>query len=486
MSKKPKTAITPTREEDFPAWYQEVIKAADMAENAPVRGCMNIKPYGYALWENIQQIFDVWLKDYGVQNASFPVLIPVSFLEKEAEHVEGFAKECAVVTHHRLEADPEKGGLRPAPSAELEEPYVVRPTSETIIGDAMSRWIQSYRDLPMKLNQWGSVMRWEMRTRMFLRTAEFFWHEGHNAFKDADGAKGDCLHVLDLYEKFFREYLAIPGIKGIKTADERFPGAVETYCIESLMQDGKALQAATTHDLGQNFAKSCEIKFQDKDSTEKFVHTTSWAFSSRIIGAMIMMHADDDGMIMPPRVAPYQIEILPIIRDDADTDRVMTYANDLKAKLKEMGLKAHLNDSDARTGDKIWGSVKKGVPLRVEIGGREVDDGTLTHVRRDIGRDSKTTCTMDEFTAGVSGILDDIHDQLYARSLARQDAQMVEISGVNALDEHFEKGGLGLVKIDAALLDSAEYDAVKKKHSLTTRCLPFDSDGAKALVAKAY
>jgi len=211
MSKKPKTAITPTREEDFPAWYQEVIKAADMAENAPVRGCMNIKPYGYALWENIQQIFDVWLKDYGVQNASFPVLIPVSFLEKEAEHVEGFAKECAVVTHHRLEADPEKGGLRPAPSAELEEPYVVRPTSETIIGDAMSRWIQSYRDLPMKLNQWGSVMRWEMRTRMFLRTAEFFWHVGHNAFKDADGAKGDCLHVLDLYEKFFREYLAIPG-----------------------------------------------------------------------------------------------------------------------------------------------------------------------------------------------------------------------------------------------------------------------------------
>lgn len=486
MGKKQKTAITPTRDEDFPAWYQEVIKAADMAENAPVRGCMNIKPYGYALWENIQNIFDGWLKDYGVQNASFPVLIPVSFLEKEAEHVEGFAKECAVVTHHRLEADTENGGLRPAPSAELDEPYVVRPTSETIIGEAMSRWVQSYRDLPLKLNQWGSVLRWEMRTRMFLRTAEFFWHEGHNAFKDHDGATDDCLHILDLYEKFFREYLAIPGIKGIKTADERFPGANETYCIESLMQDGKALQAATTHDLGQNFAKSCEIKYQDKDGTEKYVHTTSWAFSSRIIGAMIMMHADDDGMVMPPRVAPYAIEILPIVREAADEERIMDYAAKLKDTLKEQGIRASINDSDARAGDKIWGSIKKGVPLRVEIGGREVDEGTLTHVRRDLGRDSKTTCSMDEFISGVSAILDDIHDQLYARSLARQEASIVDAADIDALNAHFEKGGLGFVRMDKAVLDTKEFDMAKKKHSLTTRCLPFSDDRQKVLIAKAY
>lgn len=485
MSKKQKTAITPTRKDDFPAWYQEVIKAADMAENAPVRGCMNIKPYGYALWENIQNIFDGWLKEYGVQNASFPVLIPVSFLEKEAEHVDGFAKECAVVTHHRLEADTEGGGLRPAPSAELDEPYVVRPTSETIIGEAMSRWVQSYRDLPLKLNQWGSVLRWEMRTRMFLRTAEFFWHEGHNAFKDHEGATDDCLHILDLYEKFFKEYLAIPGIKGLKTKDETFPGADNTYCIESLMQDGKALQAATTHDLGQNFAKSCEIKYQDKDGTEKYVHTTSWAFSSRIIGAMIMMHADDDGMVMPPRVAPYQIEILPFIKDDADEARIMDYANDLKAKLKGLGLRASINDSDGRMGDKIWGSIKKGVPLRVEIGGREVDEGTLTHVRRDLGRDSKTTENVDDFIGGVDGILDDIHDQLYARSLERQDGHITDVSDLAGLDAHFAGGGLGFVRMDTTLLND-EYEVVKKKHSLTSRCLPFADDRQKVLIAKAY
>ncbi|MBU6234773.1 MAG: proline--tRNA ligase, partial [Alphaproteobacteria bacterium] len=301
--KKPQTAITPTRAEDFPQWYQSVIKAADLAENSAVRGCMTIKPYGFALWENMQRIFDVWLKDYGIQNCAFPLLIPVSFLAKEAEHVEGFAKECAVVTHHRLEANPDGPGLRPAPSAELEEPYVVRPTSETIIGDSMSRWVQSYRDLPLKLNQWCSVMRWEMRTRMFLRTSEFFWHEGHCAFADHEGAEKDCLTILDMYDRFFRDYLAIPGIKGIKTPEERFPGADETYCIETLMQDGKALQAATTHDLGQNFAKSCGIKFQDKEGKEALAHTTSWAFSSRIIGALIMVHGDDDGMIMPPRIA---------------------------------------------------------------------------------------------------------------------------------------------------------------------------------------
>jgi len=486
MSKKNKTAIIPTRAEDFPTWYQEVIKAADLAENAPVRGCMTIKPYGFALWENIQRIFDGWLKDYGIQNCAFPMLIPVEFLAKEAEHVEGFAKECAVVTHHRLEADPDKGGLRPAPEAKLEEPYVVRPTSETIIGDAMSRWIQSYRDLPMKLNQWGSVMRWEMRTRMFLRTSEFFWHEGHNAFENHEGAKGDCLHVLDLYKKFFEEYLAIPGIQGIKTADERFPGANETYCIESMMQDGKALQAATTHDLGTNFAKSFEIKYQDREGQEQYAHTTSWAFSSRIIGAMIMVHGDDDGMIMPPRIAPHQIVIVPIIRDDADSDKILNYANDLKAKLKEQGIRAHLDDSEARTPDKMWGAIKKGVPLRVEIGGREMEEGTLTHVRRDLGRDSKATCDLGEFLEGVGGILDDIHDAMYARALAFRDENSRELSSLADIENHFKGEGAGFVKIDAALLDNPEYARITKDLGLSSRCLPFEDDGKKAIIGKAY
>lgn len=484
--KKPQTAITPTRAEDFPLWYQAVIKATDMAENAPVRGCMTIKPYGFALWENMQRIFDVWLKDYGIQNCAFPLLIPVSFLAKEAEHVEGFAKECAVVTHHRLEADG-KGGLRPAPTAELEEPYVVRPTSETIIGDSMSRWVQSYRDLPLKLNQWCSVMRWEMRTRMFLRTSEFFWHEGHCAFHDHEGAKADCLTILDMYEKFFRDYLAMPGIKGIKTPDERFPGADETYCIEMLMQDGKALQAATTHDLGQNFAKSCEIKYQDKEGKEAYAHTTSWAFSSRIIGALIMVHADDDGMIMPPRIAPIQIAIIPVLRGEGD-DVVMAAAHDLKVKLKAMGIRAHLDDRDERTPTKMWDAVKKGIPLRVELGVREVAAGELTHVRRDIGKDSKKTENVATFLENVQGILDSIHEAMYAKAVAFQATNTIDVSSLEELRAFFtDESRKGFARVDYAVIkDNADFEAMKKEFSVTTRCLPFADKGEKVLVARAY
>ncbi|HCQ71703.1 MAG: proline--tRNA ligase [Alphaproteobacteria bacterium] len=484
MSKKVRTAVTPTREENFPEWYQQVIKAADMAENSPVRGCMTIKPYGFALWENMQRIFDGWLKDYGVQNTSFPLLIPLEYISREADHVEGFATECAVVTHHRLEKNEDGSALVPA--GKLEEPYVIRPTSETIIGEAMSRWIRSYRDLPMKLNQWGNVMRWEMRTRMFLRTSEFFWHEGHNAFANEEEAVADTTHILNLYDKFFKEYLAFPGIKGVKTPDERFPGADETYCIEAMMQDGKALQAATSHYLGQNFSKTFNIKYQNKESGEDFVHTTSWAFSSRMVGGLIMMHADDDGMMMPPRIAPTQVMILPILRDDADTDKIMAHAEATAQILREKGLRVQIDSRDMRTPDKMWDAVKKGIPLRVEIGAREADEGTLTHVRRDLGRDSKTTESLSDFGAHVQGILDAIHDDMYQRAKDFMDARIVDIDDAKALDKLFKKKHDGFARMDVAQLEEIGVQKAMEAHKLTSRCLPLADEGKKVLIGKAY
>ncbi len=483
MGKKQRTAITPTRSEDFPEWYQQVIKAADMAENSPVRGCMIIKPYGFALWENMQNIFDVWLKDYGVQNASFPLLIPLSFLEKEAEHIDGFAKECAVVTHHRLEAS--EDGLTPA--GKLEEPYVIRPTSETIIGDSMSRWIQSYRDLPMKLNQWGNVMRWEMRTRLFLRTSEFFWHEGHNAFETPEEAKDDCLTILGMYEKFFEEYLAFSGFTGIKTPDERFPGALETYAFEAVMQDGKALQAATTHDLGQTFSHSCNISFQGREGSEQLAHTTSWAFSTRAIGGMIMIHGDDDGMIMPPRIAPQQVIILPFIKDKSGEDEIYDYAQEFADKLKATGVRVHIDKRDMRSSDKMWDAVKKGVPVRVEIGGREVEEGTLTYIRRDIGKDSKTTCSVPEFVESVQGVLDTMHNNLFARAKAYRDSNIVDGETIKDVSKFFsKKSSIGFIKVPVELLQDPILEKIMKEYSLSTRCMPFANDGKKVLIGRAY
>lgn len=478
-----RTAITPTRAEDFPEWYQQVIKAADMAENSPVRGCMIIKPYGLAIWENMVRIFDPWLKDYGVQNASFPLLIPVSFLSREAEHVDGFAKECAVVTHHRLEAG-ENGGL--VPTGKLEEPYVIRPTSETIIGDAMARWIQSYRDLPMKLNQWGNVMRWEMRTRMFLRTSEFFWHEGHCAFESAEGAKNDCLTVLGFYEKFFEEYCAFTGFKGVKTPEERFPGADETYSFESIMQDGKALQAATTHDLGQNFAKSCGIKYQGRDGAEHFVHTTSWAFSTRVIGGLIMMHADDDGLIMPPRIAPQQVVILPVLKDDGTTPQIMEFCNSLAQKLKAQGVAVKLDEREMRTPDKMWDAVKKGIPVRVEIGGREAQEKNVTFVRRDLGRDSKTTLPVDAFLAEIGKTLDAIHDSMLERSRAFHAASTSEGKTASDVKDYFAAGKTGLIKVPVEVLADEKLDAIKTEYGLSSRNKPFADEGRKVLIGRAY
>lgn len=478
-----RTAITPTREENFPEWYQEVVKAADMAENSPVRGSMIIKPYGYALWEKMTSVFDPWLKDYGIQNCSFPLLIPVSFLAKEAEHVEGFAKECAVVTHHRLEKGP-KGGLVPAPSAELEEPFVVRPTSETIIGDAMARWIQSYRDLPMKLNQWGNVMRWEMRTRLFLRTSEFFWHEGHCAFETPEEANADALHVMGLYKKFFEEYLALTGYHGPKTPEERFPGAINTIGFESMMQDGKALQAATTHDLGQNFSKSIGIKFQGREGKEQFVHTTSWAYSTRIIGGMIMMHGDDDGMVMPPRIAPIQIVILPVVKDDGAA--LIEYCEKIGAELKKKGFAVKVDSRDMRTPDKMWEAVKKGIPVRVEIGQREMEVGQLTFVRRDIGKDSKTTCSVEEFMGRVQGVMDEIHDGLLSRNRKFTHDNTFDGKSVADIRDFYAAGKIGFVRVPVEVLNDPALDAVKDEFKLSTRCMPFEDDLKKVLIAKSY
>lgn len=482
MSKK--TAITPTREENFPEWYQQVIKAADMAENSPVRGCMTIKPYGFALWENMQRIFDGMIKELGVQNAYFPLLIPLEFISREAEHIDGFATECAVVTHHRLEQSEDGSALVPA--GKLEDPYVIRPTSETIIGEAMSRWIQSYRDLPMKLNQWCNVMRWEMRTRMFLRTAEFLWQEGHNVFETADDAREDQYKMLDAYADFAENYLALPVIKGEKTPDERFPGAVSTITIEAMMQDGKALQAGTSHDLGQTFSKGCGIKFQGRDGTEQHAYTTSWGISTRLIGGMIMAHGDDDGMMMPPRVAPTQVVILPILRDDADTPKIMAHAEKTAAALKAQGLRVHIDSRDMRTPDKMWDAVKKGIPLRVEIGGREADDGTLTHVRRDLGRESKTTESLEAFAGNAASVLEAIQTAMYDKAKTFMEARIVDIPDAKALDKVFKKNHDGFARMDTAQLEEIGVQKAMEAHKLSARCMPLVDKGAKVLIGKAY
>lgn len=483
MGKQPRTAITPTRADNFPEWYQQVIKAADMAENSPVRGCMIIKPYGYALWENMQQVFDGMIKNLGVKNAYFPLLIPLNFIAKEADHIDGFAKECAVVTHHRLEANAE-GKLVPA--GELEEPYVIRPTSETIIGDAMARWVQSYRDLPMKLNQWCNVMRWEMRTRLFLRTSEFLWQEGHNCFASAEEARADALLMQETYRDFAENYLALPVITGEKTADERFPGADATFTIEAMMQDGKALQAGTSHDLGQNFSKSSGIKFQNQDGAEQHAYTTSWGISTRLIGGMIMTHGDDDGMRMPPRVAPVQVTIIPVVKGDTDEAKLFAYADDVASKMRLNGIRVEVDKSAESTPNKMWDCIKKGVPLRVEIGEREMDAGEVTHVRRDIGRDSKETCGADELIGKVQSVLDAIQDNMYAQAKAFLDSHIFEKSSVAEMREFFAKGEIGYCKIDSSLWGTDEFNAVCDEFSLTPRCMPLADGGKKVLVGKAY
>ncbi len=418
---KPQTAITPTRGDNYQDWYQEVVKAADLAENSDVRGCMVIKPWGYALWENIQRVMDKMFKDTGHVNAYFPLFIPISFLEKEAAHVEGFAKECAVVTHHRLVA--QDGKLVPHPDSKLEEALVVRPTSETIIGASFSKWVQSYRDLPLLINQWANVVRWEMRTRLFLRTAEFLWQEGHTAHATAEEAVEETMKMLGVYADFAENWMAMPVIQGEKTAGERFPGAVQTFCIEAMMQDRKALQAGTSHFLGQNFAKASEIRFQSEKGQLEYAWTTSWGVSTRLVGGMIMTHADDDGMVCPPRLAPEQIVIIPVIQKPEDRDRVMTYCKQLEKDLENLvyagsTIRVHIDGRDMRGGDKAWQWIKKGAPIRLEIGPRDLDKDSVFLGRRDKGPKEKVGMARTELLATAPALLQEIQDALFARASA--------------------------------------------------------------------
>ncbi len=439
-----KHALTITRAQDFSAWYQEVIAQADLAEESGVRGCMVIKPWGYGIWERIQKLMDAQIKLAGVENCYFPLFIPLSYFETEAEHVDGFAKEMAVVTHHRLKS--KDGKLIVDPDAKLEEPLVVRPTSETMIGAAMSRWVQSWRDLPLTVNQWANVVRWEMRTRMFLRTSEFLWQEGHTAHADKADAMVETLRALEMYRAFAEGPLAMPVIAGEKPENERFPGADATYSIEAMMQDGKALQAGTSHYLGTTFATAQNIRFQDKDGDHALCHTTSWGVSTRLIGGVIMTHGDDDGLRLPPQIAPQQIVIVPMLRDDDGDDAVLEYCKGLARELRMQSafnetLRVQLDTKATKAATKRWAWVKKGAPLILEIGGRDVSGGNVSVLRRDRlytaeGKLSPVVMTRDEFVNWAGPALESIQQSLFAEARGRMTENIAH--DVSDLAVHFQ------------------------------------------------
>ena len=480
-------AISPTRAEDYPEWYQQVVKAADLAEQSPVRGCMVIKPLGYAMWERMQAILDRMFKETGHQNAYFPLFIPLSYLEKEAKHVAGFAKECAVVTHHRLELSPE-GKL--IPTGKLEEPLIVRPTSETIIGAMFARWVQSWRDLPLLINQWANVVRWEMRPRVFLRTSEFLWQEGHTAHATSTEAVEETLRMLDVYATFAERDLAMPVIRGPKPSAERFPGAVDTYSIEAMMQDGKALQAGTSHFLGQNFAHAQEIKFASPSGTEEYCWTTSWGVSTRLIGAVIMTHSDDDGLVLPPRIAPTHVVLIPIHRTPEEKEAVLAACRRIESDLAEARyggepIRVRTDARDIRGGEKTWQHVKQGVPLRVEIGPRDLAAGTVSVMRRDRGPKERTSVPIDRFAATAADFLGEIQQGLFDRAREFRDRRSVRLESLEALQEFFgadgegkgeakggAKGGFAHVHVadDPAVTEAL--DPLK----VTVRCVPMEGD----------
>ncbi len=461
-----------SRSENYAQWYQDLVIKADLAENSAVRGCMVIKPYGYAIWEKMQRALDDMFKASGHQNAYFPLLIPKSFLSREASHVEGFAKECAVVTHYRLKSDPDGNGVIVDPMAKLEEELIIRPTSETIIWNTYKNWIQSYRDLPILINQWANVMRWEMRTRLFLRTAEFLWQEGHTAHATRQEAEEETLKILDIYADFAENFMAIPVIKGIKTASERFAGALETYCIEGLMQDGKALQCGTSHFLGQNFAKAFDVKFINRENKEELVWATSWGVSTRLIGALIMTHSDDNGLALPPNLAPFQVVIVPIYKNEEQLSRLNEKASVIMSQLKALGITVKYDNADNRKpGWKFAEYELKGVPVRLAMGARDLDNGTIEVARRDML--TKETVPVETIAGYVKDLLAAIQQNLFQKAFDYRTSVMRPVDSYEEFKVEIEKGGFLMAHWDGT---SETEEKIKNETKATIRCIPLAGD----------
>ncbi len=460
----------PNRDTDFSAWYTQVVKRADLADHGPVKGTMVIKPYGFQLWDNIKESFDKMIKATGHVNAYFPIFIPKSFLAKEAQHVEGFAKECAIVTHTRLKADDDKG-IIVDPDSKLEEEIIVRPTSETVIWSMYKKWIQSYRDLPILINQWANVVRWEMRTRLFLRTSEFLWQEGHTAHATPEEAQKETLDILELYRKLAEDYLAIPVLTGLKTESEKFAGADKTYCIEAMMGDKRALQAGTSHNLGQNFAKAFDVTFQTKENKEALVWATSWGVSTRLVGAVILTHGDDKGLRLPPKIAPIQVVIIPISRNEEQEKMVRDYLAPIVELLESAGVRVHQDWTDNSPGFKFNEWEMKGVPLRLEVGPRDVEKGNMVVVRRDTG--DKSFLSKDETVAQIPDLLEEIQKGLFQQALIFQQENTHKVSTYDELKKVIKEGGFVRCGWDGT--DETEA-RVKEDIKATIRCIPMSEN----------
>jgi prolyl-tRNA synthetase len=460
------------RADNYSQWYNELVVKADLAEQSAVRGCMVIKPYGYAIWEKMQRQLDDMFKATGHVNAYFPLLIPKSFFSKEADHVKGFAKECAVVTHYRLMNDPNGDGVVVDPSAKLDEELIIRPTSETIIWNTYKNWIKSYRDLPILCNQWANVFRWEMRTRMFLRTAEFLWQEGHTAHATSEEAQAEAVKMLNVYADFAENFMAVPVVKGVKSATERFAGALETYTIEAMMQDGKALQSGTSHFLGQNFAKAFDVQFIDKDNQLKYVWATSWGVSTRLMGALIMCHSDDNGLVLPPKLAPIQVVIVPIYKNDEQLSAINAKVEPIVNGLKSLGISVKYDNAEnKRPGFKFADYELKGVPVRLAIGARDLENGTVELMRRDTLE--KETVPFDGIVDNIAALLNEMQTAIFEKAKKYRDAKMIEVNSYDEFKEKIEEGGFLLAHWDGT---PETEEKIKNETKATIRCIPLDGD----------